>query len=114
MDIEWLRKFCLSLPAVAEDIKWGNDLCFTIATKMFCVVSLTEPHNISFKVPDDEFDEIVSRKEFIPAPYMARAKWVNLREPDQISKKELERYITQSCDLVKKKLPVKTRKELGI
>jgi predicted DNA-binding protein (MmcQ/YjbR family) len=114
MDIEWLRKISLSLPGTAEDIKWGNDLCFTVATKMFCVAALDAPHSVAFKVPEDDFDEMIALKEFIPAPYMARAKWVKLHEPDQISKKELERYIIQSYDLVKKKLPMKTRKELGI
>lgn|SRR5690242_10509926 len=114
MDIEWLRKVCLSLPAVAEDVKWGNDLCFTVATKMFCVAGLEVPHNIAFKVPDDDFDELVALKEFIPAPYMARAKWVMVREPGQISKKDLESYIRQSYDLVKNKLPKKTRRELDI
>ena len=39
MNIETLRKICSSLPAVTEDIKWGNDLVFTVGDKMFSVAS---------------------------------------------------------------------------
>ena len=35
MDIDALRAICKKLPGVTEDIKWGNDLCFCIAGKMF-------------------------------------------------------------------------------
>ena len=35
MNIEQLRKFCLSFPGATEDIKWGNDLCFCVGKKMF-------------------------------------------------------------------------------
>jgi predicted DNA-binding protein (MmcQ/YjbR family) len=37
MNIEQLRKFCLSFPGATEDIKWGADLCFCVGEKMFCV-----------------------------------------------------------------------------
>ena len=30
MDIEMFREISLSLPSATEDIKWGNDLCFSI------------------------------------------------------------------------------------
>jgi predicted DNA-binding protein (MmcQ/YjbR family) len=43
MNIEALRKFCLSLPAVTEDVKWGADLCFSVGGKMFCVTSMEGP-----------------------------------------------------------------------
>ena len=40
MDIETLRRYCLSLPHATEGIQWGNDLLFRIAGKMFAVVAL--------------------------------------------------------------------------
>lgn len=114
MDIEWLRKFCLSLPATSEDIKWGNDLCFLVAGKMFCVAGLDQPQKIAFKVPDEEFDEQSTASGFIPAPYMARAKWVMSETPDKLSKKQWEKFIRQSHTLVKNKLSKKLQKELGL
>ena len=114
MDIEWLRKFCLSLPATSEDIKWGNDLCFLIAGKMFCVAGLEQPLKVSFKVTDEEFEELSTRDGIIPAPYMARNKWLLVQKASKLSKKEWETYIRQSYTLIKNKLPKKVLKELGI
>jgi len=114
MDIEWLRKFCLSLPATSEDIKWGNDLCFLVAGKMFCVAGLDNPQKIAFKVPDEIFEELSTTQGFIPAPYMARAKWVVVQDISRLSQKEWKEYIQQSYLLVKKKLPKKILKELGL
>ena len=54
MDIETIRNICKSLPSVTEDIKWGDDLCFMIGGKMFCVAVLNTPFKVSFKVSDEE------------------------------------------------------------
>jgi predicted DNA-binding protein (MmcQ/YjbR family) len=68
MNIETLRKICSSFPAVTEGIKWGNDLVFSVGDKMFCVASLEPPFSSSFKVPEDEFDELSNQDGFAPAP----------------------------------------------
>lgn len=114
MEIESLREFCLKLPAVTEDIKWGNDLCFSIGGKMFCVSSLEPPLRVSFKVNDEEFDEVSTRNGFMPAPYMARAKWVSVTDPSVLKTKEWQYLVQQSYELIKAKLTNKLRKELGI
>ena len=109
-----LRKICSSLRAVTEDVKWGNDLVFSVGDKMFCAASLEPPFSCSFKVPDDEFDEISNRNGFTPAPYMARAKWVLVTDPSKLNKKDWERYLKQSYELIKIKLTKKLREKLGI
>ncbi len=114
MDLEQLRSFCLSLPAVTEDVKWDNDLVFYVGGKMFCVAALEQPFKCSFKVPDEEFEELSSNEGFSPAPYMARAKWVLVTKASLLHKKEWEFYIKQSYDLVKQRLTKKTRIDLGI
>ena len=114
MDTEMLRKICSSLRAVTEDVKWGNDLVFSVGDKMFCAASLEPPFSCSFKVPDDEFDEISNKNGFTPAPYMARAKWVLVTDPSKLNKKDWERYIKQSYELIKKKLTKKLKEQLGI
>jgi predicted DNA-binding protein (MmcQ/YjbR family) len=113
MDIEGIRNICNALPHVTEDIKWGNDLCFMIAEKMFCVASLTTPLKGSFKVTDEEFDELSNKPGIIPAPYVARYKWVLVEQMNVLSKKQWEHYLTQSYNLVKVKLPKKVLKELN-
>lgn len=114
MDIETLRNFCQSLPAATEDIKWDNDLCFSVGGKMFLVIGLEPPHRFSFKVPDEEFEERSTREGFMPAPYMARAKWVSTESPSRLKKKESEQFIRQSYELVKAKLTKKVKADLGL
>lgn len=112
MNIEELRALCLSLPGVTEDIKWGADLCFLVGEKMFCVTSIDPPHSVSFKVTNEEFDEMVARPDIIPAPYMARNKWVNVQDWNMLTDAEWESYVKQSYSLVKAKLPKKLQKEI--
>jgi predicted DNA-binding protein (MmcQ/YjbR family) len=112
MTVEFLRQFCKTLPGVTEDIKWENDLCFLVGGKMFCVTGLDGPFSASFKVKDDEFDEISSREGFMPAPYLARAKWVYVNADAKMKKKEWEMFVRQSYDLIKSRLPKKIQKEL--
>lgn len=114
MDVESLQKICLSLPAVTEDIKWGNDLVFSVGGKMFCVASLDAPFKCSFKVKEEEFEELSGREGFMPAPYMARAKWVLVTSPHRLNKRQWNDYIRQSYELVKAKLTKKDRTQLGI
>jgi predicted DNA-binding protein (MmcQ/YjbR family) len=114
MNIEDLRAICKKLPKVTEDIKWGQDLCFCIAEKMFCVTGLTGPMTVSFKVKDEEFDELSASRDIIPAPYVARYKWVLVENPDRLTKKQWEHYIRQSYELVKAKLPKKVLKDHGL
>jgi len=106
MTIEDLQAICTKLGDVTEDIKWGHDLCFSIGGKMFLV---TGPDNVpvsaSFKATEELFNELTEREGFIPAPYLARHKWVYVDDISRLSKKEWKQYITQSYELVKAKLP---------
>jgi predicted DNA-binding protein (MmcQ/YjbR family) len=114
MNIDFLRQFCTSLPAVTEDIKWGHDLCFSVGGKMFCVTSLEPPFTVAFKVADEEFEELSQQEGFMPAPYMARAKWVLVTDASKLKRKEWENYIRQSYELIKAKLTRKLRKDLKL
>jgi len=114
MDIESLRSICLSFPGVTEEVKWGNDLCFCVGGKMFCVTNLEPPHQFSFKVTDAEFDELSESEGFKPAPYLARAKWVLATDSAKLSMKDLKTYLQQSYEMISAKIPKKQRKELGL
>ena len=112
MDIESLRTLCLSLSGVAEDIKWESDLCFSVGEKMFCVASADTDQGASFKVRDEEYREMIAREGIIPAPYLARAKWVYVLDFLWLSDSEWEHYVRQSYELVKDILPKKIRDNL--
>ena len=114
MNIEQLRETCLSFPNATEDIKWGNDLCFSVGGKMFCAVALDKAGaHVSFKCTPEKFAELVERDGIIPAPYVARYHWVMVKKVDVLSDDELEDLITKSFFMVFQKLPQKVRKGLG-
>ena len=106
MTIESLRAFCRKLPEVTEDIKWGHDLCFCVAGKMFAVVNLERPHSIAFKCTPERFGELIERPGIIPAPYMARNMWVQEEELGEVlDRREIEALLKESYELVVAKLP---------
>jgi len=101
IDADWIRAICLALPGVTEQIQWGCDLVFKVGGKMFAVVPLEPaPVVMSFKVPDEEFPELTERLGVIPAPYMARAKWVALETESALPRLEIERLLKLSHSLV--------------
>ncbi|MCO4291964.1 MmcQ/YjbR family DNA-binding protein [Solitalea sp. MAHUQ-68] len=114
MNIEILQNLCKTLPAITEDIKWEDHLCFLIGNKMFCVGSLSENFSASLKVSDEDFVSLTERNGIIPAPYMARYKWILISDPNALSVQEWEYYIQHSYELIKNKLPKKVLKELGL
>ena len=57
-------------------MKWGQDLCFCVGGKMFAAVNLEPPHQLGFKCTPEDFAELTEREGIIPAPYLARAMWV--------------------------------------
>jgi predicted DNA-binding protein (MmcQ/YjbR family) len=110
MTLGRLRELCLSFPGTTEQIQWGADLVFKVSGKMFCV-ACTEvaPNVMSFKCDDETFAELCERDGIIPAPYMARAKWVALEKWDTLEDRELKPLIEDAYRLVKAKLPKKTQ-----
>jgi predicted DNA-binding protein (MmcQ/YjbR family) len=115
MTIESLQSICKKFKGVTEDIKWEDHLCFNVGGKMFIVTAPDKvPVSASFKASDEDFEELPEREGFIPAPYMARHKWIFVDDIKRFSKKEWERYAKQAYELVAAKLSAKARKQLGI
>ena len=110
MTIESVRRICATLPEVTEDVKWGHDLCFCVAGKMFAAIDLNPPHSLEFKCTPEEFAELVERQGIIPAPYMARNMWVlEERLGEALERRELERLLKTSYELVVARLPKSRR-----
>jgi predicted DNA-binding protein (MmcQ/YjbR family) len=110
MKLDDIQKICRSLDNVTEDIKWGQDLCFNIGGKMFLVTAPDSiPVSASFKTDEETFNELAEREGFKPAPYLARHKWIYVDDVNRLSKKEGEKFIRQSYELIKAKLPKKKK-----
>jgi predicted DNA-binding protein (MmcQ/YjbR family) len=113
--IDQLQAICKKLKGVTEDIKWEDHLCFNVGNKMFLVTAPDSvPVSASFKVSDEEFETLSTKPGFMPAPYLARYKWVHLDDITRLSKKQWEYYITESYRLIASKLPAKLKKTTGI
>jgi len=112
------RKFAAALPGATEDIKWGADLVYSIGAKMFCVFLLEgdrpggRTKSCSFKVDDDRFLELTGVPGVMPAPYLARAKWVQVKPGHALGSAALNELIRRSHAIVLSKLPKKTQAEV--
>ncbi len=109
-----LLDLCRSLPGATEDVKWGNDLVFSVGGKMFAAFEMSEAEAIGLKVAPDVFEALVEQPGIIPAPYLARASWVKLDGRGVLPRAMLEDLLRQAHALVAAKLPKKVRLSLGL
>jgi predicted DNA-binding protein (MmcQ/YjbR family) len=114
MNIEQLRKYCLSFPGATEDIKWGADLCFCVGEKMFCVTGADSMTGMSLKCTPEKFEELIERDGVDPAAYVGRYKWVHISDLDAVTPPELKDLIKTSYQLVFDKLPPKIKKSIKV
>jgi len=114
MDAAKLEALCAGWPGVASSVKWEDDLVFSVAGKMFVVTGLRGPHKgrISFKVDKDRFLELTDQPGMMPAPYMARAFWISITEPERFSAAQLDAFVRRSYELVRAGLSKKLQARL--
>jgi predicted DNA-binding protein (MmcQ/YjbR family) len=113
MEIDWVRKFCLSLPNVTEQIRWEDDLVFKVGGKMFAVVALEPgPTCMAFKCSPEAFAELIERPGITPSKYLAGAHWVSLENEDALPRDEIRRLMLEAHSLVFAKLPKKVQEKL--
>jgi predicted DNA-binding protein (MmcQ/YjbR family) len=113
MNFEKAKDLCRGFPGATEDIKWGADIVFSVGEKMFMVTGADAPQGMSFKVEDERFLELTDRPGIIPAPYLARAKWVRVESADALDDGEAAALLRRSYELVFAKLTKKLQRELG-
>jgi predicted DNA-binding protein (MmcQ/YjbR family) len=114
VNIEQLRELCLSFPGVTEQIQWGDDLLFKVGGKMFAVTPLVPAKIwISLKANPENFAELSERPGIIPAPYLARAKWISLETADALPDAEIAQLVRGSYKLVLATLPRKMRESVA-
>jgi predicted DNA-binding protein (MmcQ/YjbR family) len=115
MNLEALRKFCGGLPGATRDIKWGADEVYSVGTKMFAVfwIDRDKAKTVSFKAGPERFLELTDRSGIVPAPYLARAHWVQVRDAKALSDSDARALIAHSHALVAAKLPKKIRATLA-
>jgi predicted DNA-binding protein (MmcQ/YjbR family) len=114
MNIESLRKYCLSFPGATENVQWDNDLLFRVGGKIFAVMPLEEAAlRVSFKCSPEEFAELIEIDGIKPAAYLARYHWVTVERTAALGDSELKRLIRDSYEMILAKLPKAERAKLA-
>lgn len=114
MIAEWVRHICLAFPGTTESVQWGGHLVFKVGGKIFAIASLSpDGHALSVKA-GEEFDELIEKPGVVPAPYLARARWIALESEEALPLSEMARLLRRGYDEVVAKLPRKTRAAIGI
>jgi predicted DNA-binding protein (MmcQ/YjbR family) len=103
---------CRSLPGTTMDVLWEVDHVYKVGGRMFAV--LAPGGSFSFKANDVAFEMLVETGAARPAPYMARAKWVYIDDPEALPDEDLRRYLKEAHSLIAARLTRKARRELGL
>ncbi len=105
----------MSFPGATEEIQWGSSLLFKVGGKMFVITSMDNfsENLLSLKGDPEKFDELTETEGIIPAPYLARNKWIAIQRSSPIKIKELKELIKTSYELVYNKLPKKTKESIS-
>ncbi len=113
MNLNKAKEFCRSLPGATEDIKWGDNLVFSVGTKMFAVMDDNDKAKaIALKVDDERFLELTDRPGIIPAPYLARMKWVLVEDLAKLPDAEARAMLKRSHEIIFGKLTKKLQREI--
>ena len=104
------RKHCLSLAGAECVERWGDDQVYKIAGKMFTATDKAF-NRISFKCSDEAFHVLTESGAAIPAPYLARAKWVQVTATALLDA-ELRQRVRQAYAIVRSGLAKKVQSSL--
>ncbi|HEX3103552.1 MAG TPA: MmcQ/YjbR family DNA-binding protein [Terriglobales bacterium] len=111
MNLDSIRKRCLSFPGATERLQWEDELCFKVRGKIFAMVSLSSvPQRLIFKCDPEQFLELIENEGVVPAPYVGRYKWVMMEDLKALSGSEIDRCLRKSYTMVASKVRPKIKK----
>ncbi|WP_417465350.1 MmcQ/YjbR family DNA-binding protein [Kordiimonas sp.] len=125
MTREEFDAYCKTLKATTHVVQWGGASVWKVGGKIFAICSnwgpddketddMAAPARISFKCSDLSYQILCELEGIVPAPYLARAKWVQLQSADALSKDDLKSYIADAHGIIAAKLTKKMQTELGL
>ncbi|ADZ72593.1 MmcQ/YjbR family DNA-binding protein [Polymorphum gilvum] len=109
--------WCAVLPAATHVIQWGGASVWKVGGKIFAICSSWDAgagERISFKCSDLSYALLVQQDGFAPAPYLARAKWVQMQTSDALGDDDLRSYLAAAHNLVAATLPKRLRAQLRL
>ena len=115
MNVEDLREYCLSLPAVEESFPFDDEtLVMKIGGKIFAFIPL-EASDACINLKCDPELAIELREKFNcvhPGFHMNKTHWNTIFISSEITENQMKEWIIHSYDLVKNKLPKKIQEQL--
>ncbi|MGV8831569.1 MAG: MmcQ/YjbR family DNA-binding protein [Devosia sp.] len=117
MDRTGFEAFVLSLPGVTLVHQWGNASVAKVGGKIFAILSgwgTDGAPGLSLKCSDMAFAMLPELAQIRPAPYLARAKWVQVLPGAPLTHNEIKAYVREAHRLVAARLTRKQRTELGL
>ncbi|MDB5460328.1 MAG: hypothetical protein JWO72_2069 [Caulobacteraceae bacterium] len=106
----------LALPGATFDVKWGADRVYSVGGKMFATAGAEDDPDprYAFKVSDLAYEHLIDQGHARPAPYLARAKWVQLVRTDALPDLDLAAYLKEAHRIVAMGLTKKVRAGAGL
>ena len=113
MDRAGIRTACLALPGATLDHPFGDGHdVYKVGGRMFVMVG--GEGGVSFKVSDIAYAVLTEDGRALPAPYLARAKWVNLPDPAAWPDDELADHFAIAHAIIAARLTKTQRVALGL
>ena len=117
--------FCASLKVATHVVQWGGASVWKVGGKIFAIWSdwgaddgeaddAVSPGRLSFKCSDLSYQILCELEGIIPAPYLARAMWVQVRRHVSLSDDDMKSYISEAHGIIASKLTRKIQRELGL
>ncbi|KZK75768.1 hypothetical protein PsAD46_05504 [Pseudovibrio sp. Ad46] len=112
--------YCKSLVGTSNVIQWGNASVWKVGGKIFAICSNwgeDRPEmkgiKISFKCSELSYQILTEQEGIIPAPYLARAKWVQIETAQAMADEDIKDYVREAHSIIARKLTKKLQKEIG-
>ena len=106
-----------SLPTTTHVVQWGRSSVWKVGGKIFAICSRWgdgDHSKISFKCSEMSYVVLREQPGIVPAPYLARAGWVQLDDPATLSDMDTELYIREAHRIIAGKLTRAKQRELGL
>jgi predicted DNA-binding protein (MmcQ/YjbR family) len=102
MNIEELRDYCISKPAVTESFPFDeNTLVFKVAGKMFLLTDLVDAFSMNIKNTPEKVIELKEQyPSVLPGYHMSKIHWITVIIDGMIADHLLKQWIDESYNLI--------------
>jgi predicted DNA-binding protein (MmcQ/YjbR family) len=102
MNVEELREYCISKPAVTESFPFDEStLVFKVAGKMFLLTDLVEAFSMNIKNTPEKVIELREQyPSILPGYHMNKIHWITVMIDGTITDRLLQHWIDESYELI--------------